>query len=68
MEIQEDLVVIEFLKLARVMKRQVIIMSNNLDKIKMEDIKTIRSIISMLEDDINRLKVSYGEVLDGVRN
>lgn len=68
MEIQEDLVVIEFLKLARVMKRQVRIMSNNLDKIKIEDIKTIRSIISMLQDDINRLKVSYGEVLDGDRS
>lgn len=68
MEIQEDLVVIEFLKLARVMKRQVRIMSNNLDKIKIEDIKTIRSIISMLQDDINRLKASYDEVLNGGRN
>lgn len=67
LEIQEDLIVIELLKLARVLKRQIKLISNNLDKIRIEDIEKIKSILIILESDFNKLKSSNSEGLDDIR-
>ena len=67
MEIQEDLIVIELLKLARVLKRQIKLISNNLDKIRIEDIDKIKSILIILESDFNKLKSINSEGLDDIK-
>lgn len=52
----DDLVVVEFVKEARILKRQLQLMKNNIDQIDIEDLMKILNITEMLEQEINNLK------------
>ncbi|WP_133016448.1 hypothetical protein [Clostridium cuniculi] len=52
----DDLVVVEFVKEARILKRQFQLMKNNIDQIEIEDLMKILSITEMLEKEIKELK------------
>lgn len=52
----DDLVVVEFVKEARILKRQLQLMKNNIDQIDIEDLMKILNITEMLEQEIKDLK------------
>lgn len=52
----DDLVVVEFVKEARILKRQLQLMKNNIDQIDIEDLMKILNITEMLEQEIKNLK------------
>lgn len=54
----KDLVVVEFLKEARILKRQLQLMKNNIDHISTEDLMKILIISEAIEKEINELKKS----------
>lgn len=54
----KDLVVVEFLKEARILKRQLQLMKNNIEHISTEDLMKILIISEAIEKEINELKKS----------
>lgn len=52
----DDLVVVEFLKEARILKRQLQLMKNNIEQIDTEDLMKILNITEILEQEIKELK------------
>lgn len=59
----DDLVVVEFLKEARILKRQIQLMKNNIDQIDIEDLFKIFNITEILEQEIKGLKKESERVL-----
>lgn len=55
-----DLFIIEFLKEARILKRQLQLIKNNANQISSEDLLKILSIIKFIEEEINGLKLNSG--------
>ncbi|CAM2079597.1 MAG: hypothetical protein NSGCLCUN01_03817 [uncultured Clostridium sp.] len=51
-----DLVVVEFVKEARILKRQLQLMKNNIDQIDIEDLMKILNITEILSKEINEIK------------
>ena len=58
-----DLVVIEFLKEARILKRQLQLMRNNINHISKEDLIKIISINEVIEKEIQDLKLKSEVIL-----
>lgn len=52
----DDLVVVEFVKEARILKRQLQLMKNNIEQINTEDLMKILNITEILEQEIKDLK------------
>lgn len=52
----DDLVVVEFVKEASILKRQLQLMKNNIEQIDIEDLMKILNITEMLEQEIKNLK------------
>lgn len=52
----DDLVVIELVKEARILKRQLHIIKNNIEQIDTEDLMKILNITKILEQEIKELK------------
>lgn len=52
----DDLVVVEFVKEARILKRQLQLMKNNIEQIDTEDLMKILNITKILEQEIKALK------------
>lgn len=52
----DNLVVVEFVKEARILKRQLQLMKNNIDQIDIEYLMKILNITEMLEQEIKDLK------------
>ena len=52
----DDLVVVEFVKEARILKRQLQLMKNNIEQIDTEDLMKILNITKILEQEIKDLK------------
>lgn len=52
----DDLVVVEFVKEARILKRQLQLMKNNIEQINTEDLMKILNITEILEQEIKELK------------
>lgn len=52
----DDLVVVEFVKEARILKRQLQLMKNNIEQIDTEDLMKILNITEILEQEIKELK------------
>ena len=52
----DDLVVAEFVKEARILKRQLQLMKNNIEQIDIEYLMKIFNITEILEQEINELK------------
>ncbi|CAM2079433.1 MAG: hypothetical protein NSGCLCUN01_03653 [uncultured Clostridium sp.] len=52
----DDLVVVEFVKEARILKRQLQLMKNNIEQIGIEDLMKILNITEILEQEIKDLK------------
>lgn len=52
----DDLVVVEFVKEARILKRQLQLMKNNIEQIDIEDLMKILNITEILEQEIKELK------------
>ena len=52
----DDLVVVEFVKEARILKRQLQLMKNNIEQIDIEYLMKIFNITEILEQEINELK------------
>lgn len=50
-----DLIILEFLKEARILKRQLQLMKNNIDKISNEDLIKILTIINIIEKEFKEL-------------
>lgn len=59
----DDLVVVEFLKEARILKRQIQLMKNNIDQFDIEDLFKIFNITEILEQEIKGLKKESERVL-----
>lgn len=55
-----DLFIIEFLKEARILKRQLQLIKNNANQISSEDLLKILSILKFIEDEINGFKLNSG--------
>lgn len=60
----DDLVVIEFVKEARILQRQLKLMKNNIDSIEVSDLVKILNIVGSIEKEINDLKGESKGVLD----
>lgn len=60
----DDLVVVEFLKEARLLKRQLQLIKNNIEYISLEDLVRILTISTVIEKEFNELRSNSQEVLE----
>lgn len=58
-----DLITIEFVKEARILKRQLQLMKENTDKISKDNLIKICSIIKLITHEINELEKASSEVI-----
>lgn len=54
----EDLSIIEFLKEARILKRQLNLMKNNMDKINIDNLLNLLAICKTMENEFKELKIA----------
>ncbi|MCR1952706.1 hypothetical protein NSA50_16900 [Clostridium sp. DSM 100503] len=59
-----DLIAIEFLKEARILKRQLQLMKSNIDKISTEDLIKILTITNIIEKEFMELKKEGGDIVN----
>lgn len=60
----DNLVVVEFVKEARILKRQLQLMKNNINQIESEDLMRILNITEILEQEIKDIKKASEGALD----
>lgn len=60
----DNLVVVEFVKEARILKRQLQLMKNNINQIENEDLMKILNITEILEQEIKDIKNASEGALD----
>lgn len=52
----DDLVIVEFLKEARILKRQLGLMKSNIDQVKSEDLSKVLVVLNVINKDIEELR------------